>query len=382
MRLQQQQLLRRRPARGGARDTPPKSFLSPPLKQRVVENNDDDDDDDDACTDDRLEKSDKIATEALQSIKFCYRACFAAFLADAFVSIIDDKLWAKWFGGGGGITWTDWVDLLDTLNVLIFGLGLRRVSQLYFATLQDRDRRMSEESVLDLMRTMSKIWRSCALSLGLVSLSMATSLHQQGGVALRIGAGSFVVVVLAVLALGNGIIRHYCSTKIKALTVPGDNTSSRSEARELGYRAYRNQALCAGVFAIMSAIEFIKWVANKAEAGIVGRVFAIPDFLTPAAITTLLFALNKSFLPAFVVATRAGVGAVREGDIDDEIYDQLFTAQKDFYTKIGATLESAAIFRVLPYVVTPLLPYLLRVIEAIAPPPMAEKILSTFGLRD
>jgi len=357
--------------------TPPISFQSSPLKQREDTN------DADASADDRLEKSDKIAAEALHSIKFCYRACFAAFLADAFVSIVDDNLWAKWFGGGGKITWMDWVDVLDTLNVLIFGLSLRRISKFYFASLQDRERRMSEESVLDLMRTMSKVWRRCALSLGLVALSMAATLHQQGVVTLRIGAGSFLVVALAVLGVGNGIIRLRCSTKMKAaLAVAGDNQSTQNEAQLMGYRAYRNQALCAGVFASMSGINFIKWVANKAEAGIGGRAFAMPDFLEPAVITFLLFALNKSFLTAFIVATRENRGAARGNTVDDEVYDQLFASQTNFYSKIAATLQSAAIFQVLPYLVSPLMPYLLRTIEAIVPPPMAEKILSTFGLRD
>ena len=356
--------------------TPPISFQSSPLKQR------EDTGDVDASADERLEKSDKIAAEALHSIKFCYRACFAAFLADAFVSIVDDNLWAKWFGGGGGkITWMDWVDVLDTLNVLIFGLSLRRISKLYLASLQDRERQMSEESVLDLMRTMSKVWRRCGTSLGLVSLSMAASLHQQGVVALR--SGSLLVIALAVLGVGNWIIRLRCSSKMKAaLAAAGDNKSSQNEAQLMGYRAYRNQALCAGVFAIMSGIKFIKWVANKAEAGIVGRAFAVPDFLEPAVITFLLFTLNKSFLTAFIVATRGNRGAVRGNTVDDEVYNQLFTAQKGFYQKIGATLQSAAIFQVLPYLVSPLLPYLLRTIEAIVPPPMAEKILSTLGLRD
>ena len=358
--------------------TPPISFQSSPLKQR------EDTGDVDASADERLEKSDKIAAEALHSIKFCYRACFAAFLADAFVSIVDDNLWAKWFGGGGGkITWMDWVDVLDTLNVLIFGLSLRRISKLYYASLQDRERQMSEESVLDLMRTMSKVWRRCGASLGLVSLSMAASLHQQGVVTLGMRGGSFLAIALAVLGVGNGIVRLRCSTKMKAaLAVAGDNKSTQNEAQLMGYRAYRNQALCAGVFAIMSGIKFIKWVANKAEAGIVGRAFAMPDFLEPAVITFLLFTLNKSFLTAFIVATREKRGVVRGNTVDDEVYNQLFTAQKGFYQKNGTTLQSAAIFQVLPYLVSPLMPYLLRTIGAIVSPPMAEKILSTFGLRD
>ena len=324
---------------------------------------------------------DRVATEALQSIKQCYRACFAASFSDLLVSIIDDNLWSKWWSTSGDITWTDWIDLVDSLNVLIFGLGLRRVSKLYFASLQDRERRMSEESVLDLMRTMARIWGSCALSLGLVSLSMASSLHHQGAFALGMSTSYFTGIFLFVLAIANGIIRAECRSAINdAGDIDNKSKETQSEGGEMGYRAYRNQALCAGVFGIMSMLELIKWFINKNQAGIVGRIFAIPDILTPATITTLLFALNKSFLPAYIAATRKnGYGAKAGNGINDTVYNQLFAAQKGFYSKVGETLKSAAIFRVLPYVVTPTIPYLAKVAELLLPSPLFEKLMSVVG---
>ena len=324
---------------------------------------------------------DRVATEALQSIKQCYRACFAASFSDVLVSIIDDNLWSKWWSTSGTITLTDWIDLIDSTNVLIFGLGLRRVSKLYFASLQDRERRMSEESVLDLMRTMARIWGSCALSLGLVSLSMASSLHHQGAFAQGLSTPYFTGIFLFVLAIANGIIRADCRSTINDALANEDidnkSKETQSEGRDKGYRAYRNQALCAGVFGIMSMLELIKWLINTNQAGIVGRIFAIPDILTPATITTLLFALNKSFLPAYIVATRKnGNGSKAGKGIDDTVYNRLFAAQKGFYSKVGATLKSAAIFRVLPYIVTPTIPYLVNVAELVLPSPIFEKLIS------
>ena len=294
---------------------------------------------------------DNVANEALQSIKRCYRACFAASFADLLMSIVDDKLWSKWWSTSGVITWTDWIDLVDSWNVLIFGLGLRRVSKMYFDSLQDRERRMSEESVLDLMRTMARIWGSCALSLGLVSLSMASSLHHQGELALEISTAYCTGIVLSFLFLGNGNIRAGCRSTVNGALAKEDidnrSKETQNEGREMGYRAYRNQALCAGVFGVLTGIELMKWLINKKDqAGIVGRIFAIPDVLTHATITTLLFALNKSFLPAYIAATRKnGNGAKAGKGMDDTVYNQLFAAQKGFYSKVGATLKSAAIFR-------------------------------------
>ena len=352
------------------REAPPRSFLSSSLQNGEGG--------------DVAKDFDTVANEALQSIIACYRACFAASFSDLLVSIIDDNLWSKLWSTSGVIIWTDWIDLVDSLNVLIFGLGLRRVSKLYFASLQDRERRMSEESVLDLMRTMARIWGSCALSLGLVSLSMASSLHHQGAFALGMSTSYFTGTFLSVLAIANGIIRAECRSTINDALAKGDidnkSKETQNEGREMGYRAYRNQALCAGGFGIMSMLELVKWLINKDQAGIVGRIFAIPDILTPASITTLLFALNKSFLPAYIAATRKNGNGAKEGNrVDDTVYNQLFAAQKGFYSKVGATLKSAAIFRVLPYIVTPIIPYLVKVAELVLPSPLLEKLKSVVG---
>lgn len=233
---------------------------------------------------------------------------------------------------------------------------------------------MSEESVHDLMRTMARIWGTCALTLGLVSLSMASSLHQQ-----RIGVGGFVGATMAILAIGNGIIRSSCRSDMANVLDKNKSKGAQNDGREMGYRAYRNQGLCAGVFCIMSGIELMKWISNKNQAGIIGRIFAIPDVLTTATITTLLLALNKCFLPAFIAATRENGKGAKEGNVmDDEIYNQLFAAQKGFYSKVGTTLKSAALFRVLPYVAAPILPYLTKVAELIIPSTVLERILRMF----
>ena len=381
--------LRRRHRDAGA----PRSFLSSPLHDSRKEKNehaiDRDKVSNEARQSSRREKSeqvndrDKVAEEALQSIKLCFRSCFAASFADLLVSIIDDNLWSKWWGASslasGAITWMDWIDLVDSLNVFIFGLGLRRISTLYFTSLQDRERRMSEESVLDLMSTMAKLWKTCALSLGLVSISMASSLYQQSDTGFGPGLPSFVGIAIGSLAFANGIIRVNCRSNMKKALAKDEAPEVQNEGREMGYRAYRNQALCAGVFGIMTAIELAKWLANKAQAGIVARIFAIPDILTPATITTLLFTLNKRFLSAFIAATRTGKdGATAGNESDEEIYNQLFVAQKGFYSKVGATLKSAAIFRVLPYVVTPMKPYLAKIAQLIVPSTIFEKLGSAF----
>ena len=94
----------------------------------------------------------------------------------------------------------------------------------------------------------------------------------------------------------------------------------------------------------------------------------------------MLFALNKSFLPAFIAAThKNGDGAKAGNATDDKSYNQLFAAQKGFYSKVGASLKSAAIFRVLPYLVTPVIPYLLKGAKLVLPSTLVEKLVGIVG---
>ena len=305
------------------------------------------------------DKSDKVATEALKSIQYCYKTCFAAFLAHIIVTLIDDDIWSRTFGraemGMSTLTWVDYVDALDGMNLLIFGLGLMRISRLYWDAMQDRDRQMTDDALLDLFTTMKGIWRVSAISLAAITLSMAASLKEHGlGVKLlgRFAPSTVPGVVFGILVIGNFAVRAYCSREAAREDQIDDDESNRMGskskpntptfelARDMGFRAYRNQALCAGSFAALASLELAKWTLVAADSGIVDSVFSITDFLKPFAITSLLVILNKSFLRAFTAAMRTRGGAA-VGTVNDEVYNDLFVAQAGFYTKVADTLKSA-----------------------------------------
>mmetsp|Transcript_26214 Transcript_26214/g.58260 ORF Transcript_26214/g.58260 Transcript_26214/m.58260 type:complete len:495 (-) Transcript_26214:1999-3483(-) len=338
------------------------------------------------------DKSDKVATEALKSIQYCYKTCFAAFLANVVITLIDEDIWSRTFGGASmsTLTWVDYVDALDSMNLLIFGLGLLKISRLYFDTLQDRNRRMTEDALLDLFTTMEGIWGVSAMSLAAISLSTAASLKEHGlGVELlgRFSPSAVPGVVFGVLVIANFAVRAYCSREAAREDQIDEDKSNRMGskskpdtptfelARDMGFRAYRNQALCAGSFAALASMELAKWTLVAADSGIVGSVFSITDFLTPFAITSLLMILNKSFLRALNAAMRTGGGAAM-GTVNDEVYNDLFVAQAGFYTKVANTLKSAAIFGLLPYVAAPFKPYVLQAARFVAPS-LVDKVMQS-----
>jgi hypothetical protein len=88
--------------------------------------------------DSELEKHNEIAEDVLESIQCCYKTCFCAFLSDIIITIIDDDIRFKLFGSvSSSLSWVDWVGVLDTCNLLIFGLGLMWVSRLCWCQCTD-----------------------------------------------------------------------------------------------------------------------------------------------------------------------------------------------------------------------------------------------------
>jgi len=153
--------------------------------------------------------------------------------------------------------------------------------------------------------------------------------------------------------------------------------------RRLGYRAYRNQALCVWSFGLTAVMELLKWVADATATTtdydddddgnrrgivaciIVGRLLSISDVIGPFVIAWLLFGLNKSFLRAVIVRLRDDGSEIIT--LDEEIYNDLFIAQMGFYKKVSEAMKDATIFRLLPYIARPIGAKLLGVLEEVAP---------------
>lgn len=108
------------------------------------------------CNNDEHEKIDKMANTALRSIHYCVKMSFLSVLSEIIVTFIDDNIGSKFFGASASsLSWTDYIDIFDSLSFLVFGGGLWYISTLYFRNFTNLDERMTHDNLLELFRAMS-----------------------------------------------------------------------------------------------------------------------------------------------------------------------------------------------------------------------------------
>eukprot|EP00984_Skeletonema_dohrnii_P029011 scaffold19292_cov82-Skeletonema_dohrnii-CCMP3373.AAC.1 len=258
------------------------------------------------------DSGDRPMSEALLSIRKCYRTCFFASAVDVTITLIDDKIWSKLFGPKSllHLRWTDYVDIFDSMSLLI-------TDSVEFAL----------ESLAD------------ASALPQISMKWLGLQH--------VSSSSLVTAVATTLVLGYSIITSFCA-RIATVEDERDNnriSSNQSESkarpqyksiRMLGYRAFCGQALSAASFGLNSCMKLSKWLV-AADTGIVGRASSFKEWAEPFAMTALLIGLNKAFLRAAIVRSREESRETAE--MDEEIYKELFTAQIKFYTKVAEVIK-------------------------------------------
>ena len=126
---------------------------------------------------------------------------------------------------------------------------------------------------------LSVVWGLLDVNFMLVNVSMASTLpahSRDGPLHSLLGDVSLYMVVLVVaaaLVIGAAATNAYC----EHATVVEDRANDRrislgqqkskrhvrfASGRKLGYRAFRNQALCAWSFAMTAIMELLKWAAD------------------------------------------------------------------------------------------------------------------------
>ncbi|KAL7544985.1 hypothetical protein ACHAWF_008350 [Thalassiosira exigua] len=310
--------------------------------------------------DDEGEKTAKLRVEAFRAMEICYKFLFASVLADLVVTAIDDDLISKLRPDVGSsiLTWTDALDVVDSLNLFVFACGLRSISRSFarvgLGDVSERKLLQIDHHFLEMLRTKAITWGLMTLNFSFVAVAMAAALptHAQGGPLhfLLDGVSSSRAALMAagVLVVSRVGIRVYCE-RLAILEDSSDNKrislhqqKSKSDvkfasSRELAYRAYLNQALCAGAFALTAVMELLRWIVD-AESGIIGRILSISDVLAPFVMAMLLITLNKSFLRTAIVRLRDNEGNPLR---DTAEYNELFIAQTSFYSKVGETMKEA-----------------------------------------
>jgi len=349
------------------------------------------------------EKSQKImaiqANQALQSIQYCVKMCFFSVFSSVFITFIDGNILSKFLSSESFLGWADYVEFFDSLGLLFFGGGLWRVSQLYYKSFTNPNKRMGQDNLLDLFHAMSWIWGIVAFNLAFVSVFMAASLPVYGFdgpfqfMLEKVSPKQLSMGVVGILGIVSIVILGRCEKRAikegrayreKKYGVQQETqlptTPKFDKVRQAGFRAYCNQALCAGSFGVMATVEWIRWIVSiKLHIGggsIIGHMFSVSDFITPFVITALLVTLNRAFVRAAIAEI---VGDSAKVDGDDEIFNDLFVAQTRFYNEAAKTVKTATIFSLLPYIIAPAIPFLSKALEKISPS-LFEKTTEVFGI--
>ncbi|KAL7530893.1 hypothetical protein ACHAWF_003552 [Thalassiosira exigua] len=334
----------------------------------------------------------KVAEDAVRSIRRCCRMAIFSVLADVVATAADDDLRSKLLGPGSSPTWVNYADAFDSLSLLAFAAGLWRIAHLYGKRLDGRRGVTKRADLLDLFRTMTWIWGVVAANLAIAATSAAAALPSHAAGRWRIPSPRRMAPIVAgLLGLGGAAAHLRCegiaSREVRAYyeergsESPGAAAGTEAVAWELvgslpaaGFRAYRNQALCGVAFGAFALLALARWIVSF-DGGVVGHLFGAGGFLTPFGITALLFALNHAVLRAAIAAIVRDSTTTGVDDVDRRIYQELFQAQSGFYNEVAEMLKGAAILQLLPHVAAPIIPHIIAVLKKWKHIPLISKVV-------
>ena len=279
--------------------------------------------------------------EALASMKKCYKTIFAAAAVEAWTRLMPDVR------GGWNImlatrpsSWLENADALAAINLVVFGIGLWWVSQLYEkigASIAEGGTPLSAATKI----MASYRYMYLAIGWSLVGLSMRLA----DKVFVSIAIAPFVVLALAVGA------SVYVNTNLftseaayMANSNKGDNPATMN-----GIKAARNIFFCAISFLLFAVLRFVFWSTVVVPSNLILpiKILTVNKFLAPLGLAQLLKSLNRRFLDAAMVVTT--VRNIEKEQTDVDALGALKEAEKSFYDKVAKLLRSSLILDILRY---------------------------------
>ena len=302
---------------------------------------------------------DNLEVKAQNAIQYCSKICIISFLVD--ISIQFSKLHNL-----NSLSTVDYVNLFDKFSLLIFGSGLYRISKLYNANL---DKKFTHEMLIKAFRTKSIIYGIITADITLVSLSLAVTLPSYSSDMFRELffkhiTSRHISFLLGFIISGGVLIQNNCRISAdreiesyrrehgininKHSHSDTETRLSRQRVRQVGFRAYRNMALCSGSFFLSSIIKFIKWLIsfdyhNNEKSMIVNQIFGVSTFLTPFIMSILMYKLTVSWVKAAISEVFHDTSS--DNTVVDRrssgVYNDLFLAQYDLYHEASHNLTKA-----------------------------------------
>jgi len=218
-------------------------------------------------------------------------------------------------------------------------------------------------------RTKSVIYGIITADITLVSLSLAVTLPSYSSdmfhnLFFKLDSIRHISFLLGFIISGGILIGNECRTSAdreidayrrehgidnnnEYTQLANETRLSRQRVGQVGFRAYRNMALCSGSFFLSSIVKLIKWFIsydyhNNKKSMIANQIFGVSSFLTPFIMSILMYKLTVSWVKAAISEV------LHDSDSDTAVdrrssgvYNDLFLAQYDLYHEAGHNLTKA-----------------------------------------
>jgi hypothetical protein len=282
--------------------------------------------------------------EALASMKKCYKTVFAAVVVEIGARLMPDVR------GGWRImlasvpSWLDIADAAAILTLLVFGVGLWWVSQLYekigASIAEGNNGVMNMSAVTNIMQSYRFMYLTMAWSMVGLSMRLADKVFVSSTIA------PFVVLSFAV---GASVYVNTNFFTSEAADMANSNKDGDNPAMMNSIEAARNMSFCAFSFLLFAVLRFAFWstVVVPSDLILPIKMVTINKFLMPLALAQLLQSLDRRFLDAALVVTKISNVEKKQKDVD--VLRALKEAEKSFYDKVAKVMKSSLTLDLLRY---------------------------------
>jgi hypothetical protein len=262
-------------------------------------------------------KDDALESEALSSIRVCYRTAAA--------SAVIDGITFNWSALRHGRSWEALNGLLGTVWKIGLATSLYRAFTIYQTNLKKQEKDVFLP-VYSVCKTMARLWLEATWVLAFGCFVDLVGVFQDK---FSYG-GSFAIFLLA-----GWCFKSVSDRETQEFASVHDLEDTAAAARQMGLVTVRNMAYCSGALLARASIIPLSATYQDTWQGLMMQISGLP---TPLVTGALLWQLRKSFLAALV--------AITSRDLQPCVRSDLFRAERSFYTKVAATFKGEATFKV------------------------------------
>lgn len=312
--------------------------------------------------------------KARDSLRSCSTMCFAVLMANLIFRVASSQNdFTLLTTPKSKVKWKDIVEVLDTVYLLIMGVGLRHVSNFYNSS------NVSFSSLYDLCWVMARMWSITALAVTFVALSKAFTLRDHETEEFN---PRFLFVGIVIVLIGVPLVRILDQKYTHKITLESDQgkktkskkkwkkkTRSRkiaesnietddkpkplkpdaARARKMALTNLSQLAQCAASFIFLGLIQGLIWFVSFEDSWL-NWLSSIAEFGKTFLVSFILMNLYRRELAAIIDITSSGSHS-------QQIYIDFFESHTEFFSKTSGTFRGSVWSRLSPVILQPLMPH-------------------------